>query len=216
MKSTVILSAALAAVCTLASAVLAVADHYTKDARAAAKLAEKSEALRQVLPPFDNEPLEDAVKLDAEQHAVTVFRARRDGQIVGFAGQGTTDQGFGGRIEILVGLKTDGTIRKIVVTSHAETPGLGTIATDRRAVRTLRDVFSGSTQDDRQESAVPPSAYLDQYERYRVTEEATYRVTKDGGEIEAVSGATISSRAIADAVSRVAQAFAENRDRLVE
>jgi len=216
MKNTVILSAALGTVCTVASGVLSVANHYTQDARAAAKLEEKSRALVQVLPAFDNQPLEDTAVAELDARAVTFFRARRGDEVVGYAGQGFSDRGFGGRIEVLVGFETDGRLRRIIVTGHTETPGLGSIATDRKAMRSLKDLFGGRDGANTPDSGVPPCTYLDQYEGRMAAADPAFTLDKDGGEIQAVSGATISSRAIADAVTVVTKAFAANRERLTE
>lgn len=80
-------------------------------------------------------------------------------------------KGYGGAINILVGLEDEATIKGITVISHTETPGLGS--------RITEDLFTG------------------QFVRLSVDDAALRR---DGGQIDAITGATISSRAVADAV----------------
>jgi electron transport complex protein RnfG len=109
----------------------------------------------------------------------------------------------------------DGTITAVVVTNHTETPGLGTKATDRKVRKSLWQLFSGGGGEETSRT-LPPSSYLDQYQRGLSAADAPFKVRGDGGRIDAVSGATISSRAVADAVSVVCQAFEKNRDTILQ
>ena len=62
---------------------------------------------------------------------------------------------------------------------------------------------------------VAPCEYLDQYAGKYNTADAPFRVKQDGGTIDAVSGATVSSRAVAEAVSRVSAAFEAHKDTIL-
>ena len=88
----------------------------------------------------------------------------------------TTDKdGFGGNIQITVGIKKDGTINGVSILSISETAGLGMKATE-------------------------PSFY----NQYVNKQAAKFVVSKDGGDgeqIDALSGATITSRAVTGAVN---------------
>ena len=86
-----------------------------------------------------------------------------------------TVSGSQGSITMLTGVATDGTVTGISVLSHAETPGLGAIA----------GAASNAGIEWRAQFQNVPSA----------------AVTKDGGQIEAISGATITSRAICNGVT---------------
>ncbi|MCF7853438.1 MAG: RnfABCDGE type electron transport complex subunit G [Candidatus Pacebacteria bacterium] len=215
MKDILILTLSLAGVCAIASGVLALANERTKDARAQAAIEAKSTALKKVLPEHTNTPLQDTVVVQNKDLDTTFYRARRDNRIVALAGQGATANGYGGLLKVLVGFDPDGTIRKVLVTEHAETPGLGTQATDRRTEKTLGDILGSPETDKHDDKALPPNSYLDQYEQYNLLNKTTYKVKADDGTIDAVSGATISSRAVADAVTHVAKAFETHRQTIV-
>ncbi len=79
--------------------------------------------------------------------------------------------GYSGKISLLVGINTDGSIKDVSVISHTETPGLGSRITEK----SFTDQFKG----------------LD-------TEEIA--LSRDGGKIDAITGATISSEAVVEAV----------------
>jgi len=217
MKEAMKLSLALCVVCTAAGVLLAFANAQTAEARKAAEMRTKMEALQKVLPAFDNAPLEDTVQADD----VTFYCARSQGRLVAVAGEGATDKGFGGELRVLVGLEPDGKVRSVVVTAHKETPGLGTQATERKQQKSIGDLFRGDQGDKAANGAdaLPPNPYLDQFGGqgavYSDVSQAPFKVTQDGGRLDAVSGATISSRAVADAATVVATAFAENRTRIV-
>ncbi len=80
--------------------------------------------------------------------------------------------GFGGPIDMIVGINADGTLAGIKILSMTETPGLGAKASD--------EAFAG------QYVGAPADGSL--------------AVTKDGGSIEAITGATITSRAVTNGV----------------
>ena len=95
----------------------------------------------------------------------------------------TSEGGFGGKIDMMVGFAADGTIKGTSVLSHAETPGLGANMTGK-----FKDQFIDKN---------PAS--------YKLT------VTKDGGDVDAITAATITSRAFSKAVDKAYQAFEANK-----
>jgi electron transport complex protein RnfG len=215
------LTLALGIVFCLASGVLAVANRLTAEPRETALLREQQGALRSVLPPFANDPLKEAVECTTapdqgeSPETVRFFPARdADGRLLALAGEAVSPKGFGGDVKVLVGISPAGEIRTVVVTEQNETPGLGTAATDRKQQKTLADILGRGDERATDGTQVPPSPYLDQYTG-RTLSASGFRVSREGGGIEAVSGATISSRAVADAVSRVASAFTANREALL-
>ena len=221
MKEALRLSLALGLICLVAAGLLAVADATTRAPRAKAANAERQKALAVVLPSFDNDPVSDKATVNWEGGGVTFYRARKGGEIVGFAGEGASTKGYGGRLDVLVGLASDGRLGTVLVTAHRETPGLGTRVTDRQEIKSIWSVFSacpaqGGCAGDA--PRVPPCAYLDQYSigqpPFR-TADAPFRVKQDGGTVQAVAGATVSSRAVAHALSRIAGAFEANRGTLL-
>ncbi len=105
-----------------------------------------------------------------------VYKATVDGQEAGYCVQ-VNPKGFGGALTIIVGVRTDSTIAGIKVTGHAETPGLGAKA-----------------QTD--------SEWVAQYQG--AAADGQLMVSKDGGTINAITGATITSRAVTDGVNTAA------------
>ena len=95
----------------------------------------------------------------------------------------TSEGGFGGKIEMMVGFLADGTIKGTSVLSHAETPGLGANMTGK-----FKDQFVDKN----------PASY-------------PLTVTKDGGDVDAITAATITSRAFSKAVDKAYQAFMANK-----
>ena len=211
MKEVLHLSLALGLICAIASGVLAFANKTTADAQDRADMAERQDALSRVLPEYDNQPLVDRMDVRVADETFAIYPARRSGRLVAVAVEGTTTTGFGGRLRVLVGLETDGAIRTLVVTEHKETPGLGTQATDRKAQRSIWQLFSRPSPAAGTGPGLPPCPYLDQYAGL-AADTAPFRVRQDGGDCQSVSGATVTSRAVADAVSRACQAFVTHRE----
>ena len=79
--------------------------------------------------------------------------------------------GYSGKINILVGIDKDHTIRDVAILSHTETPGLGS--------RITEEVFAG---------------------QFTGLETGDIALSRDGGKIDAITGATISSRAVTEAI----------------
>lgn len=169
--------AKLVFVLTLISAVaglmLAFTNKVTEAPIAQARNAEKVQALAEVLPPFDNDPSACAVVVETNGLQWTFHVGRKDGVYAGAAFESVSKKGYGGPIRLIVGVGADGAVRKIKVLEQQETPGLGT----KVAASPFRDQFEG-----------------------RSIEKTRWAVKKDGGDLDAITGATISSRAVADAV----------------
>lgn len=110
----------------------------------------------------------------------TVYIARKDGKLAGIAFKSLSSKGYSGDIDVLLGVEKNSKIYGIEILRHAETPGLGSkIETDK-----FKNSFKGLTVSDK------------------------IAVKKDGGIIDQFSGATISPRAVCEAVS-VGIKFAE-------
>lgn len=101
-----------------------------------------------------------------------IFIVYEGEQITGYAFI-ATGNGYGGTLSILVGINQDYSIKGIEVLSHTETPGLGGKITEE----TFTGQFEGLLADD-------------------------VALSKDGGKIDAITGATISSRAAASAIQK--------------
>lgn len=89
--------------------------------------------------------------------------------------------GFGGPLSVMVGITSDGVVHNTVVLSHSETPGLG-----------------AKCQTD--------ETFLSQFRGWNPAEK-TLLVRKDGGDVDAITASTITSRAYALAISNALKAF---------
>ncbi|WP_370477754.1 RnfABCDGE type electron transport complex subunit G [Tamlana flava] len=159
----------------------------TIEPKAKAKLEKKINAIKQVLPEFNSNPVEDLikVKLETATDSIEVYPAFNNGEFVGAAVTGFSEKGFSGLVKIMVGFNPDGSIKNIAVLEQKETPGLGTKMKDESFLRQFRDKN--------------PKAY-------------SLKVKKDGGDVDALTGATISSRAFTEATEMAYEVFIKNLD----
>lgn len=109
----------------------------------------------------------------------------------------------------MVGLELDGTVRTVIVTANAETPGLGTAVTDRKVQKTLIDLIKGTDKA----AGLAPNAYLDWYGSKKAGS-ARWPIVKDGEEINGKTGATITSAAIGGAVHAISRTAIDNLEQL--
>ena len=181
MKSTLFnMVAVLFSITLIASAGVGAVNMITADAIAEAKAVATKQAIANVLPEFDSsEQSEQTI----DDMPIKVYTATKCDDVVGYAVESMTKDGFGGVIRMMVGFTADGKINNVNVLEQAETPGLGTKMCD---------------QDNALLSSI----------QGRNSWEVEFKVKKDGGELDALTAATISSRAYYNAVARAYQAFA--------
>jgi electron transport complex protein RnfG len=159
-----------------ASAALGYAYEFTREPIAISKMKKKLDAIKQVVPPFTNNPNDEMYKLPTNGgDSLEVYPAKMDGELVGLAVRTYSTKGFSGKISLAAGFKPDGTIINIIVLEQKETPGLGT----KMAEPGFKDQFIGKNPSD-----------------------FSLKVKKDGGKVDAITAATISSRAFCDAVQK--------------
>jgi len=159
--------------------------NLTKEPIALAKKAKQEAVIKAVLPLFDKlEVLQ--VKSAWEDDSLQFNLAYQNDQFVGAAINTFTNKGFGGNIKLMVGLLPDGSINNISVLEHKETPGLG---------------------DKMQKKKSP---WSEQFNGQNLTS-FKLAVTKDGGDVDAITAATISSRAYTDAVKRAYETYLANQ-----
>ena len=159
-----------------ASACLGFVYELTKEPIALSVLNKKLDAIKQVTPEFDNNPNDEMYRLPTgEGDSLDIYPAKKNGEIAGYAVNTYTSKGFSGNISLMAGFKSDGTIFGITVLDHKETPGLGT----KMAEPGFKEQFTGKN----------PAEFM-------------LKVKKDGGPVDAITAATISSRAFCDAVQR--------------
>mgnify|MGYP001537223152 CR=1 FL=1 len=185
MKSTLVnMTAVLFGITLVASAGVGAVNMITAEPIAQAEQAAKVEALKVVLPPFDQTAPE---ALTIDDMPITVYTATKGGQVAGYAVESMTKNGFGGAISMMVGFTPDGEVVNVNVLRQAETPGLGTKMADKE------NVLLGSIQGKKLETMKLVDGKL--------------AVKKDGGDVDALTAATISSRAYVDAINRAWMAY---------
>ncbi|OHC65708.1 MAG: electron transporter RnfG [Rhodocyclales bacterium RIFCSPLOWO2_02_FULL_63_24] len=171
---------------------------------AASALAEKLRLIGEVLPPslYDNDLMADAITL-APQKALGLddqtraWRARKNGKPVALVLEAAALDGYSGRISLILAIDAEGRLLAQRVTAHKETPGLGDYIDpkkDRNKARPWITQFSNLGFD-----SVPREKW---------------RVKKDGGRFDQMSGATISARAVTNASGRALTWAVEHHDNL--
>ena len=182
IKNTIILT-----IITLVSGVaLGAVYEITKAPIANAQEEAKQEAYKQV---FEDADSFDDLEVDAKEAAEAVkaagvddgaeineaVEAKQGGETIGYVITATDPNGYGGDIQVSVGIQNDGTVNGIAILSINETAGLGMKASEPEF-----------------------------YEQYSGKQTDHFYVSKDGGEgeqIDAISGATITTRAVTGAVN---------------
>ena len=170
----------LSGICLVCSALLGTVYSVTKAPIEASEVQKVNAAIAAVTPSFDNVPSEDVRDVEGGQ----IFTARTAGEPTGYAIKVSVG-GFGGPLQLMVGFTPDGTVYNTSVISHSETPGLGAKIVD--------------------ENCAPRS-------QVKGKQPATDRLTvsKDGGEIDAITASTITSRAFLKGVNAAYEVFKNN------
>ena len=133
---------------------------------------------------FDNEPMNDAICVDGHK----IYRARKNNELVGLAVESVGDKAYDGTILTLVGIRmSDGVLTGVEVLRHRETPGLGALFTRCE----YQQQIVGNGPDD-----------------------IKWSVKKDGGDIDQLSGATISSRCMLNAIAKAQRLWKERGDEI--
>ncbi|MCK5700199.1 MAG: RnfABCDGE type electron transport complex subunit G, partial [Cyclobacteriaceae bacterium] len=158
----------------IASTALGYVYELTKGPIAEAKLAKKVRSIDEVVVEYDNHPVDEMFKIPIEgsTDSLEVYPAKKGDKIMAVAIRTFSPKGYGGNVWLMVGLLPNGNIQNISVLEHKETPGLGTKMNDTE----FKKQFIGKN---------PSSLNL--------------KVVKDGGDIDALAGATITSRAFGQA-----------------
>ncbi len=161
-------------------------NEITKGPKAEAKLARKTSALKNVLPEFNNNPVNEVslIKSDLAKDSIEIYPAFLNEIQAGTAVVGSSEKGFSGLVKIMVGFHPDGTINNIAVLEQKETPGLGTKMKDEKFIRQFRDK--------------DPATF-------------NLKVKKDQGDVDALTGATITTRAFGEATQLAYDVFMENQ-----
>ena len=162
MKYILRLTLTLLLITAVVAGLLALVNHLTEEKIAALKEEKAEAAMRQVLPADSYESL-----LCEEEGVTALYKAGDLGYVVRMEAAG-----FGGTIDLMVGVDADGTISGISIISHGETASLG----------------ANCTREDWRSQFVGLSGEL--------------AVDKDGGQVDSLTGATVTSRAVTEAVEQ--------------
>ncbi len=186
------------------TALMAIIYTATKSTIDASAETEKLKLIGEVLPAtaYDNDLLQDYLVLPATpalglDQPTRIYRARKNGVPVALVFEAAAADGYSGRIGLILAVRDSGEIVAVRVTRHRETPGLGDYIDPRKDKNKARPWIGQFDQTGF--AAVPP---------------AQWRVNKDGGHFEQRAGATISARAVTNAVGRALKWAADNRARL--
>lgn len=170
-------------VCCGSAAILGFVYNLTKEPIQKANDAKELAAISSViLEDFDNNPFKEKTLIPSKnkKEQLTLYPARKNGKIRAVAIKTSSSKAFGGNLELMVGFFLDGTISGYKIINSKETPGLG--------------------------SKVSDSKFSEQFIGIR-PKKKTFKVKQDGGEIDAVTAATISSRAVIDAIQKAYDAY---------
>ncbi|MCM1520179.1 MAG: RnfABCDGE type electron transport complex subunit G [Lachnoclostridium sp.] len=192
-KSTLVtMIVSLGVITIVAGGLLAGVNVLTADAIAQANQQKQVEAIKNVATvAFDNDPVSDKVTVvpEGEAREITIFPLKNGDELTGAAVETYSSNGFSGDIVIMVGFDTEGDITGYEVVSHAETAGLGAKMQDwfRDSKHTVIGLNPGVNN---------------------------LTVSKDGGDVDAITAATISSRAFLEALNRAYKGFNQSKDNL--
>lgn len=180
----------LLAVTAISATALGYVYDLTKDAIEAAKIKAQAEAITKVLPPYETLGASFKVAAESEGDSLEIFPAYNGQDLVGIAVKTFTKKGFSGFISIMAGIDKSGNFSGYEVLEHAETPGLGS---------KMSVWFNNPEKPNQNVIGKSPKT-------------TKFQVTKDGGDIDAITASTISSRAFLDALVRAYSAYEKNSD----
>ncbi len=177
----------LTGVTVVSVALLAYVNELTKEPIAQANAKTLSDAVKVVVPAFDNNPIAEATTHEVDGVTYTIYPAKNGEEWVGAAVEASA-LGFAGDLKVLVGFDAEGKIYNYSLLSHAETPGLGSKAADW-----FKEGGKGNIV------GMDPG-------------ESSLKVSKDGGKVDAITASTITSRAFLNAVNAAYAAYKGNDD----
>lgn len=186
MKEMIKIGISLLLICSIAALALSFTNELTKDKIDEQRQLASEEARKQVLPDasefkkVSKEQLDELSKIN-EMIVEAYTAVDASGSIIGYVFK-TTPTGFGGNFEVTTGISLDGTVTGLRVGTHNETPGLGAKATDEA----FYSQYVGKLTD----SVIGVS-----------------KTGATGNDIQAITGATITSKAVSDGANASISAY---------
>ena len=201
----------LTAVAVVAGLLLGYVNQVTSGPIAEANEKALNDAIAAVMPKgYDNQPLADSSSVQVNGISYKIYKATRNGKFIGAAVESSTD-GFGGTLTILVGFDKEGNINEYSVLKHSETPGLGSNVTSwfkpqAKTQSLIEKTFGFEAASESKKSNIlgmnPGTEPLS--------------VKKDGGNVDAITASTITSRAFLKAVNNAYAAYAAQNGEQVD
>ena len=190
----------LTGVTAISVALLAYVNDLTKGPIAEANAKTLNKALKQVLPEFTNNPVGESDTIFSEKDGkkvvdFIVYPAKKGEEWVGSAVESKA-MGFGGELKVLVGFDAKGKIYNYSLLAHTETPGLGSKA----------DKWFGAYDATKGEKAVTHEMSKKSIIGMSPGE-GELKVSKDGGQVDAITASTITSRAFLNAINKAYEAY---------
>ena len=190
----------LTGVTAISVALLAYVNELTKGPIAEANAKTLNKALKQVLPEFTNNPVGESDTIFSEKDGkkvvdFIVYPAKKGEEWVGSAVESKA-MGFGGELKVLVGFDAKGKIYNSSLLAHTETPGLGSKA----------DKWFGAYDATKGEKAVTHEMSKKSIIGMSPGE-GELKVSKDGGQVDAITASTITSRAFLNAINKAYEAY---------
>ncbi len=188
MKEMLNLSIRLAVICAVAAVLLSQIASLTAEPIRLAEEKVAMEAVQSVLPVFDNAPGDDVVLLNVNGEPRKFYVGKTGGAPSGVAFEASTQLGYSGEMVIMMGVTAQGMVNGVRVLKHAETPGLGANYDDG-------DLLTGW------------------YKGRDIG--SSWKVRNDGGDLDVLTGATVTARALADAVQNGLKTFQQYRGQIL-
>ena len=195
----------LTIIAVVTSAALAILNHVTQQPIAKAKEEKTEKAIEEVLPKFASLKSAKVLLEDDKDSTNCKLAFNTTGELVGVAVESSTEKGFSGHIGVIVGFDAEGNITGYNVLETQETPGLGS-----KAGEWFKPVKKDADGNNLKENG---KDVYDLENSHTVIGKNpginNISVSKDntGGEVDAITAATISSRAFCDAINRAYKAF---------
>lgn len=190
----------LVAFAVIFTALMASVEQITKAPIAKSEAAARAALFQQVITEdkYDNAVLKDTVTIApsamlGNKEPTIANIARMGGKPIAVILEAITNEGYNGTIKLLVAINQDGSLSGVRVVTHKETPGLGDYI-DIAKAKWIK-LFDG--------------------ESLQKTNSANWKVTKDGGAFDYMAGATITPRAVVQAVHKALQYYEENKMKLL-
>lgn len=190
MRDIVRLIVVLTVVCIIAAVALARVYEFTKEPIAEQRRLARLKAVEAVLPEHENQPDQNTINVDLENgQRRMVYLGLSGDNISGLAFEIKNSEGYGGEIVAMLGLNPNGAIQGVEILRNGETPGLGA----KIANPEFRSQFKGKSLAN-----------------------TNFMLKKDGGDIDQVTGATISPRAIVKAIKDGLEFYKEYKNEIIK